>query len=116
MNNEDLAKLAKDIYEGKVFGSWMIPENQLKTIVTMVFMPLAFMDEEQHQEMLDKEIHHFYEYYDKAGPRAINGFPIFWSFGVLTKSDSEKLMKALKRLEDLEKATMDSVVEAMDEE
>lgn len=47
-----------------------------------------------------------YEDLGKAGPRSINGYPIFWSFCILNKSDWERARKAiaseLKRREDME--------------
>jgi len=47
-----------------------------------------------------------YEDIGKAGPRSVNGYPIFWSFCILNKSDWERARKAiaseLKRREDME--------------
>jgi hypothetical protein len=41
--DEFIKQLAKDIYNGKVFTAFMIPENQRAEMIKMVFMPLLFM-------------------------------------------------------------------------
>jgi hypothetical protein len=38
-----------------------------------------------------------YEYNSKAGPRGINGYPIFWSFQILSRSDWERARVAITR-------------------
>lgn len=47
-----------------------------------------------------------YEEYGKAGPRAVNGYPIFWSFRILNRSDWERARKVIiqeiQRREDME--------------
>ena len=47
-----------------------------------------------------------YEYYSKAGPRGINGYPIFYSFCILNKSDwaraAAAIQKELERRETME--------------
>ncbi len=58
-----------------------------------------------HQGWLS-DIGLIYEDIGQAGPRSINGYPIFWSFRILNKSDWERARKAiaieLKRREDME--------------
>lgn len=39
----------------------------------------------------------FYEYYDKAGPRSCNGYPMFMSFRILNRPDWERVWKAYER-------------------
>ena len=88
MNDKEIRKLALDIANNQVFGSWMIKQDN---ILQTVFMPLIFMDKEQKEDLVKKEIVHMYEYYSEAGPRAINGCPIFFSMGLITKTEMEKL-------------------------
>ena len=38
-----------------------------------------------------------YEYYDKAGPRAINGYPIFFSCNMMSADDYERVYNAWER-------------------
>ena len=117
MTNEQIAKLAKDVYEGKVFGSWMIPANQVKNLMGMIFMASFFLTEKDRQEMKDKEIVELYEYYDQITTgRCINGYPIFYSHWELTKEDALKLRAGIKRLEEIEEATHKIVLEAVEKD
>jgi len=79
---KNLKKLAVDIVDGKVFGSWEIKNADL---VGAIFIPLMFMKEEQKEE--HKDVVHYYEYIDKAGPMAVNGMPMFYSMRGITKEE-----------------------------
>lgn len=92
--DEELAKLAWDIVSGKIFGSWDIPNPQ---DVSIVFMVLAFMKPEHAAQLRTNEIAHCYEYLNKAGPRAINGMPSFFSAQFLNKVDAGKLMERVEK-------------------
>lgn len=41
--DEYIKQLSKDIYNDKIFTSYMIPENQREAMLKMVFMPLLFL-------------------------------------------------------------------------
>jgi hypothetical protein len=81
----NLRSLALDIVEGKVFGSWEIrnPNTDLK----LVFMVLLFCKNED----IPKDIGAIYEYMDRAGPRAINGMPTFFSCRFLTQAEFKEV-------------------------
>ena len=49
--------------------------------------------------MRDRDIIHIYEYYDKAGPRSVNGMPCFMSHREISKNDWEKIVKYIKQYE-----------------
>jgi hypothetical protein len=53
----------------------------------MVFMPIALGAFSEYSEEARKDIGMVYEYLDKAGPRSINGYPIFFSFRVVNVKD-----------------------------
>lgn len=38
-----------------------------------------------------------YEFYNQAGPRGINGYPMFWSFHVINKADWDRARPAIRR-------------------
>ncbi len=61
-------------------------------------MPLAFMDKKQHEDFVEEKPFILYEYYDKAGPRIINGYPMFPSFSHLTEAKWEKCREYLKQI------------------
>src|SRR5262245_51227442 len=84
----ELEHLAWDAIGGKIFGSWQI-QNQEQ--ISICFMVLLFLPEEDLKQMQKDNICHFYEYMEKASPRAINGMPCFMSAHYLDETDSEKL-------------------------
>jgi hypothetical protein len=109
MTDEEIKKLALDIRSNLVFGSWNIRKEEFERMVGSVFMPLLFMDEESRKQMKDEEIFHIYEYMSQAGPRSINGYPMFMSFRSINKTDAEKLFKVIAALEDAEKAALEAL-------
>ena len=99
---EALSKLAKDIAMNLVFTDRHIRNDR---DLGMVFMPLilgAFADATDEYK---NDIGLIYEYYDKAGPRSINGYPIFFSLAFVSKKDAkivwEKVEKIQKIMEDV---------------
>ena len=84
INIKELKKLAVDAVDGKIFGTWNMKESDSLEIV---FMPIALMDDNSRQGLIDKDVFHIYEYIDKAGPRSINGLPIFSSFKGISKEE-----------------------------
>lgn len=86
--DEELKKIALDIYSDKIFSDRNCPDEHS---VRTVFMPLALMNKEQMQELVDDKAAFIYEYLDKAGPMACNGMPMFLSFQYLTEDELEKV-------------------------
>lgn len=86
-----LRRLAMDIEEGKIFTSDHIREYDAQ-LLPSIFMPLFFSGRDFHFWMLKKnKIMLIYEYLSKAGPRSINGYPIFFSMQMLNLEDYKKL-------------------------
>jgi len=50
-----------------------------------------------------KNIGMVYEYYDKAGPRSINGYPIFMSMKILSIDDTKKFRDMYFKYEEMRK-------------
>jgi hypothetical protein len=99
---DELKQLARDIVNNLVFTDKHIPEEQRIKMIPSVFMPIVFLDEKQSKSILDMKVSMFYEYYDKATPRSINGYPIFASMRMLIEDEErfvwdfhEKYKKAL---------------------
>ena len=84
-------ELATDLYSDRIFGSWMLPEGREMDLI-MVFMVLIFMDDIQKKRMKRDNTFFFYEYYDKAGPRSINGMPTFMSCHILSGDDVKRII------------------------
>ena len=102
-SEEALTQLAKDIAMNLVFTSDHIHRNEWDNILGMVFMPIVLGAFSDYSEEARKDIGMIYEYYDKAGPQAINGYPIFFSFAIVNVKDRqfvwEKVEKIRKALE-----------------
>jgi len=96
MEETELRQLALDIADGKVFGSWSLWGTQ--HLLQIVFMPLAFMSREDLEAMTEKKVVHLYEYLSEAGPRCINGYPIFTSFRTITEKEWEWLVPVIEKL------------------
>jgi hypothetical protein len=106
MEEKDLKQLAIDVSENKVFGTFHMNESDSRNL-SVVFMPLIFLNDEQRKEMVDDNIVHFYEYYDKAGPRSVNGMPCFFSVCRINKDDWNKTVKYIKEYEMRVKSFLD---------
>ena len=96
MRRTELKRLAVDIVEGKVFGTWNIPSED-RNLVPLIFVPLCFIDEKQFRKLKSRKVAHVYEYLYKAGPRSVNGYPIFFSCRFLTRKDWKKVVRYIRR-------------------
>ena len=96
MRREELKKLAIDIVEGRVFGTWNISSEE-KNLIPMIFLPLNFIDERQFRRLKSRKIVHAYEHLDRAGPRTVNGYPIFFSCKFLTRKDWKRVVRYIRR-------------------
>lgn len=88
LTEEEIKKLADDIYKGLVFTDRHIknPED-----ISRVFMPLVLLKEEQIEEFKADMPGMIYEYMENAGPMAIDGMPMFLSFRYISKEDAKKV-------------------------
>lgn len=98
MDEKDLKQLAIDVSENKVFGTWQMSESDMNHL-QVVFMPFIALSSEQTKKMREDNIIHFYEYYDKAGPRSVNGMPCFFSLCQINKDNWNKVVKYIKEYE-----------------
>jgi len=103
MPEEELAKFVLDFCDGKIFSSAHISKEQDGHILGMVFMPLSLGALSNYTEEEIKNIGLVYEYYDKAGPRGINDYPMFFSCRMMTSGDWAKASQAIKREEERRK-------------
>jgi hypothetical protein len=99
--DKELKKIAEDLLAGRIFTDRHIPEH---TKAHMVFMPLTFMNEDQakqfQQGINDERIYMLYEYMENAGPRTINGMPIFMSYRVLNREQTEKVLEYYNKIKE----------------
>lgn len=95
--DEDLKQIARDMIANRVFTSWQV---DLHGPLSMIFMPLVFMQREDLWVLQQVPIELIYEYMDKAGPRSINGYPQFFSMRWLNAEDSKKVWGYFEKLRD----------------
>lgn len=99
MHKEELYDLAVQCVAGAVWFSQQVPAN----LVSSVFMPLLFLDDasrEDFQKRIESgEVAEIYEHLDKAGPRSINGYPIFMSMQTISTNDLATLSDMIKKLD-----------------
>lgn len=95
-----LKQLAIDIRAGQVFT-----DRHCRDVdeLTSSFMVLLFLEDEKTIQAI-KNAGLVYEYLSEAGPRAINGRPMFFSCRVLSKEDASTVWEIVKKLEEAEKA------------
>lgn len=96
---EDLKKIALDIHKGLIFSDAMIRE---KSLFDMVFMVFIFMDQAARNKLLKDKPGMCFEYMEKAGPRSINGHPMFFSCQILNQGDTKHVLRMVKKLHDAE--------------
>lgn len=92
LNEEELRKLALDMVEGRVCHDQMYPQD----MVVHVFMPLMFMESLTVEDAKSWGL--IYEYLSEAGPRSINGYPMFMSLRVLHVNNLPRLNELTKEL------------------
>lgn len=88
-----IKELAKDMAMGKVFCDRHIHPEEHISMVGSVFMPIGLgVLSQVHGDQLGM----FYEYMDKAGPRSVNGYPMFMSVKIMHRDDLEAFWAAYK--------------------
>lgn len=105
MTDEELKQLALDVVENRVFGSWMIPENEQEDTLPIVFMPLAF----GAAGHLDENVCSLYEYVSTTKRFTSKNYPVFMTMRTLSKVEVEKLSPMIERLRDMRKLFLEEV-------
>jgi hypothetical protein len=119
MTTEELKKLVTDVYDQKIFTSFQCGgSNIMMVFMPMMFISAAptepsksennqinrknklkyiedklrYEEETPEREAYIKNIGMLYEYYSEAGPRGVNGYPIFYSCKIVTIEDTKKFI------------------------
>jgi hypothetical protein len=90
---EELRQIGADIYEGKVFTDRHISKNSLD-ITPSIFLLIALGAFSKAPEEYIDNIGMIYEYLSEAGPRSINGYPMFFSLQVLSEEQAKVVINA----------------------
>lgn len=92
MGEEDLRKFVDGAVSGRLFTSVQVEPVSL---VPVVFMPVAMG---AFVGWTDDEIKHvgvIWEWMDQAGPRSVNGMPMFMSMRIMNKEDWTRALDAI---------------------
>lgn len=92
MSDDELVEFVNDYLNGDVVTDQDIEED----MIPQVFMPLLLGAASQLEPVIEN-VGCVYEYTHKAGPRAVNGLPMFMSFNVMHKQDWKAAVKAIKK-------------------
>lgn len=98
MTEEQLKNLAIEVTEGKVFGSWMIPEEKMETLLPIIFLPYHWGAAET---IKDQDVSVLYEHMVKTKRKTKDGYPVFMSFKTLSKDECSRLAELVKKLNDM---------------
>lgn len=95
-SKEEIWQLANDIIENKVWTSEFHCKS--REDVGMTFPILSLIHPDQVKQMIDIDPAMVYQYIEKAGPRSINGMPMFLSCEYLGNEDFQTLKTLLKKI------------------
>lgn len=101
LSEEKVLEVARGMLTNIIFSSDSIRPDQRKQLMHLVFMPTAFLSKEDIDKMREEDITMFYEFMDKAGPRAINGLPMFTSMHMVSRADHARINAKYDELEKL---------------
>jgi len=100
---DEVKRIAVDLFHGRIFTDRQIANP---SDAQMVFMPLALMKPRQLKKLRSDPPGMIFEYLDKAGPRSINGMPMFPSCQMLSLEDAKTVLELYNKLKDAEKAAL----------
>ncbi len=109
LDDAALREFIRDMIADKIFTCHHIRETNL---LGSIFIPITFGAFADWTEAEVEEIGAVWEHRSQAGPRAINGYPMFFSCRLINKADWEKALKIMKR----EKARLKELSLDLDEE
>lgn len=101
MTDDEVKDLATRILNNEIFTSQHIAPGDVESLMRMIFMPLGFMDRKAVLEMKRKQRPGmFWAPMASAGPRAINGYPIFFELHMVSEEDTIRVWSKFKELKE----------------
>ena len=95
--NEELKQIAMDLYQGKIFTDRHLSKSEDAFLVFTV-LSLGGFSEFSDEDLEDIGL--MFEYLDKAGPRSINGYPMFLSLRLLNQHDTKIVFDFYKKIKE----------------
>lgn len=102
MTHDELRQLAIRIHRGEIFTSAQIPAQDTH-LMSLIFMPLTFMTEEQRQVLREADPAVFYGHLNDS-VRSINGYPMLHDMGYLLREDWSSVVGMIDKLKEAEAA------------
>lgn len=96
----DPKAFAKRMYRREVFLSDMLHSNDA-SLLCSVFMPLPFLNEEGRHDLRDRDVTCLYGEMKDAAPIGINGYPMFYAYGTLTREEHRAVIAEYNALLEL---------------
>lgn len=90
--------IALGMLEGNIFTSLQFPEYEKGDMYGLVFMPIFFGAFSEYTSEEIDDIGFLWEEMSRAGPRSINGYPMFMSFHVCNQNDKAVVLEYYKIL------------------
>lgn|SRR5262245_12708907 len=100
--DDELKSLASAVYHGQVFTDRSI-HPQDAYLVGSIFMALPFINGADLEE-IKRNAGLLYEDMSKAGPRSINGYPMFFSLQWLDKDETSRLFAYYEQYKSLQQS------------
>lgn len=128
MTEQELKELVRDVYDKKLFTSLQCSPNMVTMVfMPLLFLgaapsqpsktddnqldrknklnyieeKLAYERETPKREAFIKNIGMVYSSLDDAGPRSINGYPIFYSMTIISIEDTKKFVEMYQKYEEM---------------
>ncbi len=93
LSNDKLREFVLAFVDGRIFTDKHV--HNPKRDLGMVFMPIALGAFSGWTEDQLNNVGCIYEYIDQAGPRSINGMPVFFSFRILSAEQWDQAREAI---------------------
>jgi hypothetical protein len=103
VSDEKLRQFVDDFVSNRIFTTAHLHDHEVD-LVPMIFMPISLGCFSKVQPDSLKNIGVIWEYLDKAGPRSINGKPIFFTFNMLHIEDWKRAIPAIQKEEERRKS------------
>jgi hypothetical protein len=101
LTDEQIHEIALGIFKNDIFTDRHVREGD-QNLMTMIFMPLGFLDKRQILDLQRKARPGLlYAHMRNAGPRAINGYPMFMEMSMAGPQDATKIWNEYKRLSEI---------------
>jgi hypothetical protein len=103
ITEEQIQEIALGMHRRQIFTTQHIPAAEWDDMVPRVFTILRFTG---FGNVDTATIGMLWERLEHAGPRSINGYPIFLSMNMVSIADTEKILVIFRRLREAEQAAL----------